>query len=667
MTQEEINQILIEEGFFDKVKSGVKSLFGGKQATPQQIAEFGKKIDAFLTSIEQKLKIPSGTLRTAITTEPIKSTLPPSLIDYIVKMYSLKDKLQGSSNVPPVLPTPAQPEKEKEKEKPQQNVPPVIGELPTKYASFINDIKTQGVIDSIKTMVVSAGTSKDIKTLDNKTGDANTTISFKVNPDGSYYFKARIGKLNTTLGHGSADPVFTNLRGGLARSQNNKNFNENLDEAAPVAKAPIKDATSATTIIIQNLANVFATKNKATAETNQNNPDNKNAVELAKDYVSVLTPILKPEVDNVSKSWDAFVKNVVSIKTTAEKTSPIIKGKPFVVGVSSTKSSVYFGKSDEERTAAGLPPLTKKKAEPAKEPTKVIKKTDVGGVTKTPPVDKSVKKPSGNIGWNKSKYNESMNINKSKITEAFVRQKLEEAGLWALLKSGAGALLKAGAMKVAKGAITQALSRGSQIMGSKGLEAFEARIDSFLANMAKELGAGSVDELRKSLKDENFRKTLDSFVVSHLDTMFSLKDRIHAAAMIARSVQTRTAQGIPPVLTTPPAGGTPPTSPTTPTTFEPKDLTVIRGEGAADKPLMDGAVYQYFNKQWNLVTKTGLQPLDNVGKKTLIAKLTQFAKDGRDDKKDVVAAKATAGSPAAPADVIKQIKENYNSYKQFYV
>jgi hypothetical protein len=257
-----------------------------------------------------------------------------------------------------------------------------------------------------------------------------------------------------------------------------------------------------------------------------------------------------------------------------------------------------------------------------------------------------------------------MNHTQSKITETYFTQKLDEAGLLGLLKAGAGALLKSGAMKIAKAAMTQAISRGAQILSSKSLEEYEAKIDSFLLNMATQLGAKSVDELRKSLKDDKFRKTLDQFVVSHLDTMFALKDKLHAAAMISRSVQTRTAQGVPPVITTPPAGGTPPTLPTTPTAFEPKDLTVIRGEGTADKPLMDGAVYQYFNKQWNLVTKTGLQPLDKVGKKTLIAKLTQFAKDGRDDKKDVVAA---AGSPAAPADVIKQIKENYNSYKQFYV
>lgn len=263
-----------------------------------------------------------------------------------------------------------------------------------------------------------------------------------------------------------------------------------------------------------------------------------------------------------------------------------------------------------------------------------------------------------------------MNHTQSKITETYFTQKLDEAGLLGLLKAGAGALLKSGAMKIAKAAMTQAISRGAQILSSKSLEEYEAKIDSFLLNMATQLGAKSVDELRKSLKDDKFRKTLDSFVVSHLDTMFALKDKLHAAAMISRSVQTRTAQGVPPVITTPPAGGTPPagrTTPATPSAFEPKDLTVIRGEGTADKPLMDGAVYQYFNKQWNLVTKTGLQPLDKVGKKTLIAKLTQFAKDGRDDKKDVVAAKATAGSPAASADVIKQIKENYNSYKQFYV
>lgn len=271
-----------------------------------------------------------------------------------------------------------------------------------------------------------------------------------------------------------------------------------------------------------------------------------------------------------------------------------------------------------------------------------------------------------------------MNHTQSKITEAYFTQKLDEAGLLGLLKAGASALLKSGAMKIAKAAMTQAISRGAQILSSKSLEEYEAKIDSFLLNMATQLGAKSVDELRKSLKDDKFRKTLDPYVVSHLDTMFALKDKLHAAAMISRSVQTRTAQGVPPVLTTPPSGSSNPDyewvpgkgyvkKTTSAASFEPKELTVIRGEGTADKPIPDGMVYQYFNKQWNLVTKNGLQPLDKVGKKTLIAKLTQFAKDGRDDKKDVVAAKATAGSPAAPADVIKQIKENYHSYKQFYV
>lgn len=258
-----------------------------------------------------------------------------------------------------------------------------------------------------------------------------------------------------------------------------------------------------------------------------------------------------------------------------------------------------------------------------------------------------------------------MNNNKSIVTEAYVRQKLEEAGLWALLKSGAGALLKAGAAKLAKAAVTQAIARGAQILSPSGLETFEGKIDAFLQNMAKELKAGSVDELRKSLSNPQFKSTLDPIVVNHIQTMFALKDKIHAAAMISRSVQTRTSQGVPPVITTP-NQGVPPviTTPNNSTTFQPKDLTVIRGEGVADKPLQDGMVYQYFNKQWNLVTKQGLQPLDKNVKKAVINKLNQFAKDGRDDRKGLT--KSKAGTPAVSADIMSQLKENYNSYIQFY-
>jgi len=280
------------------------------------------------------------------------------------------------------------------------------------------------------------------------------------------------------------------------------------------------------------------------------------------------------------------------------------------------------------------------------------------------------------------------------LTEEQFKQQLREAGLLALLKGGAQKLLAAGAGQLANKAFTQAIQRGSQMLSSKTLETFEQRIDVVLQNMAKELQAANVDDLRKSLSDANFKKTVDPMVLKHLEMLFTLKDKLKASAQIARSVQTRVSQGIPPVIPDPqggvppvttdpqggvppvitdPQGGVPPVIGTAPAqgqgqgtpvvNFQPKQFTVIRAEGTVDKPLMDGYVYQYFNKQWYLVKKNGLEPIKYP---KLLDKLNKLAKDGRDDKNELT--KQKAGTRPTSPDIIKQLrKESYQTYKQFFV
>ena len=106
--------------------------------------------------------------------------------------------------------------------------------------------------------------------------------------------------------------------------------------------------------------------------------------------------------------------------------------------------------------------------------------------------------------------------------------------------------------------------------------------------------------------------------------------------------------------------------------FKPKEKTLVIA-GPEEKPLTPKAVYQYFGDKWNLVTKTGLQPLDAKGAANKIAKLNAIAKDGRNDYDKAIQLMKTNKNDKSKGisyDLGNQIKEglyDLNDYRKFFI
>jgi len=106
--------------------------------------------------------------------------------------------------------------------------------------------------------------------------------------------------------------------------------------------------------------------------------------------------------------------------------------------------------------------------------------------------------------------------------------------------------------------------------------------------------------------------------------------------------------------------------------FKPKEKTLVIA-GPEEKPLTPKAVYQYFGDKWNLVTKSGLQPLDVKGAANKIAKLNAIAKDGRNDYDkaiQLIKTNKNDKSKGISYDLGNQIKEglyDLNDYRKFFI
>jgi hypothetical protein len=106
--------------------------------------------------------------------------------------------------------------------------------------------------------------------------------------------------------------------------------------------------------------------------------------------------------------------------------------------------------------------------------------------------------------------------------------------------------------------------------------------------------------------------------------------------------------------------------------FKPKEKTLVIA-GPEEAPLTPKAVYQYFGDKWNLVTKSGLQPLDVKGAANKITKLNAIAKDGRNDYDkaiQLIKTNKNDKSKGISYDLGNQIKEglyDLTDYKKFFI
>lgn len=106
--------------------------------------------------------------------------------------------------------------------------------------------------------------------------------------------------------------------------------------------------------------------------------------------------------------------------------------------------------------------------------------------------------------------------------------------------------------------------------------------------------------------------------------------------------------------------------------FKPKEKTLVIA-GPEEAPLTPKALYQYFGDKWNLVTKTGLKPLDPKGFAKQIQKLMAITKDGRNDYDKAIGLMKTNKKDKGKGisfDVGNQIKEglyDLSDYRKFFI
>jgi hypothetical protein len=101
--------------------------------------------------------------------------------------------------------------------------------------------------------------------------------------------------------------------------------------------------------------------------------------------------------------------------------------------------------------------------------------------------------------------------------------------------------------------------------------------------------------------------------------------------------------------------------------FKPKEKTIIRAK-AEEKPLTPNSMYQYYNGEWNYVSKTGFQAIDPEKGKNYVDKLNSLAKSGRDDTDDVMKL-SNSDKKFDQSPAFKNLKEEFISpdiYREFY-
>jgi len=253
-------------------------------------------------------------------------------------------------------PTPATPDPNKvapDKVAPDKVAPdkvaPDNNEISKKYAVFTQKLTSENINQVLMGLEI---TNLNGENKLQKPRNANNVVYFKVNPSNhSLFFKARVSNLDKgiTLSYGSSDAQFANFEKAI-------NSNYKLVAAKPVTEAvtPIATKELIGSNIINTLASYYSKMNTQTKGTNTFNPDGKTMPELTKDYVKVLTPLIKASTDKVSKSWMDAVGAAIANQKVAQNKLPSLKGKPFGVAFSSKGATYWYGPSAEERDQAGL-------------------------------------------------------------------------------------------------------------------------------------------------------------------------------------------------------------------------------------------------------------------------------------------------------------------------
>jgi hypothetical protein len=228
-------------------------------------------------------------------------------------------------------------------------VAPDNNEISKKYAVFTQKLTSENINQVLMGLEI---TNLNGENKSKKPRNANNVVYFKVNPSNhSLFFKARVSNLDKgiTLSYGSSDAQFANFEKAI-------NSNYKLVAAKPVTEAvtPIATKELIGSNIINALASYYSKMNTQTKGTNTFNPDGKTMPELTKDYVKVLTPLIKTSTDKVSKSWMDAVDTAIANQEVAQNKLPSLKGKPFGVAFSSKGATYWYGPSAEERDQAGL-------------------------------------------------------------------------------------------------------------------------------------------------------------------------------------------------------------------------------------------------------------------------------------------------------------------------